>query len=94
MCRGRRWRTALTLSPDPIAVLTLTSRPDVDIGEAGEELQSAAAMLRSDPAAGPAAELLAKVLRNIIASPTEPKFRHAPSRRNACRSALSHSKGT
>ena len=46
-----------------------------DIGEVGEELQSAVAMLRTDPAAGPAAELLAKVLRNIVASPSEPKFR-------------------
>ena len=45
----------------------------------GEELQSAAAMLRSDPAAGPAAELLAKVLRNIVASPSDPKFRCAAS---------------
>ena len=48
---------------------------DADIGEVGEELQSAVAMLRTDPAGGPAVELLAKVLRNIVASPAEPKFR-------------------
>jgi hypothetical protein len=60
---------ALDLTP------TLPSCLDLDIGEVGEELQSAAAMLRSDPAAGPAAALLAKVLRNILASPIEPKFR-------------------
>ncbi len=33
------------------------------------------AMLRTDPAGGPAVELLTKVLRNIVASPSEPKFR-------------------
>lgn len=46
-----------------------------DIGEAGEELQSAAAMLQSDEQGGPAIQLLTKVLGNIIASPAEPKFR-------------------
>ena len=46
-----------------------------DIGEVGEELQSAVAMLRTDPAGGPAVELLTKVLRNIVASPSEAKFR-------------------
>lgn len=49
-----------------------------DIGEAGEELQSAAAMLHSDEQGGPAIQLLSKVLGNIIASPAEPKFRCCP----------------
>ena len=51
-----------------------------DIGEAGEELQSAAAMLQSDEQGAPAIQLLSRVLGNIIASPSDPKFRcaHVP----------------
>lgn len=50
-----------------------------DIGEVGEELQSAAAMLHSDGQGAPAVQLLSKVLGNIIASPADAKFRQCSS---------------
>ena len=69
--RGPALRQGTVCNPSVLRV----PADGADIGEVGEELQSAVAMLRTDPAGGPAVELLTKVLRNIVSSPSEPKFR-------------------